>query len=241
MNLSYFLKEVPMAKGKFMANAVSNGTISDREFLAAMNKNNPDYSVNAIKEVLKLMVDTAGEMLAGGYSILVPYFLKISPSIRGVFDSSEEGFTSSKHSIGINCAVSPVFSGIIEKKLTVEKIKKPDSFPKIKEIYDNLTKGNVIQKDFANRLKTSNMTVPGREFAGLLITCKSDLAKKAVIELADMDMIKHSGYELVFTIVRNFTPPEWLVNGMEILLQLRYRSENGIINENAEFGTKWAC
>jgi len=241
MNLSYYLKEVPLNKGKFMAATVSNGAMSEKEFLTAMNKNDPDYSLNDIKGVLKLMVRTASEVLANGNSILIPGFLRISPSVKGLFDADDEGFTSSKHKIGINCTVSPAFAESIEKQITVEKIKKPDSWPKIKSITDNISKSNVINRKCSNKIKSSNMAVVGHEFAGLAITCKADLTKKVPVELSHVDIIKHSQNELVFSIYSDFIAPDWLVNDAEILIQLRYKNELGVILENPTFETKWVC
>jgi len=241
MTLSYFLKEIPFLKGKFMANVRVNGILTDKEFLSAMNRKNPDYSVNLIKEVLKLMVDTSKEILVQGNSISIPYFLRISPSIRGSFDSSEEGFNSSKHKIDVNCTVSPSFTEGLQSLITVEKIKKPDGWPKIKEIYDNKTNCNVIQKNYANRIIAGNMIVAGHEFAGLLLTCKADETKKAAIDLGKMDIIKHSQSELIFNIDRDFVSPDWLVNDTDIYIQLRYKTEQGPVVENTIFETKWAC
>jgi len=241
MNLCYFLKEVPFAKGKFMAGTMVNGILNDKEFLTAMNKNKPDFSVNTIKEMLKLMTDTAKEILAQGYSISIPYFIKISPSVKGAFDSSDEGFNYSKHKVGVNCTVSASFTNDLQGLITVEKVKKPDGWPRIKEIYDNKTKSNVIQKNYANLIKAGNMIIADHDFAGLMLTCRADETKKIAIEISQMDIIKHSSNELIFNIDRNFVPPEWLINGTEIFIQLRYKTELGPIVENPVFVTKWAC
>lgn len=172
--LGYYLQQNQLAKG-FIARTVLTNTYSDEEFIEAMCKKDTAKSANEIKEILKLLIETADELLAGGNSIVIPNFLKISPVVKGTFQSVDESFDPSKHWVGINCTVSNVFIDDFQKEVKVEKVNKPSNWPEITMISDNKTKQNVIQKDYANQISGENLVVAGYDLEGINITDKNDM------------------------------------------------------------------
>jgi len=239
MTLNYFLLENPKAKGKFMPNTKPAYNYSDKEFLNKINRKNPQLSINTIKEVLQAMTDTTQEILSEGSSITIPYFMRIAPAVKGVFNSFTEAFNSSRHRIGINCTFLPAFTEKVMKNVKVEKMKKPERRPRILEIKYNKTKGNAVQKNYANRLKGADLLMKKHEFAGLTVICSGSNDKSVIIGLDQLEIINHTKNEIVFTIIRDFVSPDWLVNDTEISIKLRYKAATGIISENNIFKTRW--
>lgn len=241
MTLNYFLLENPKAKGKFMPNTKPAYNYSAKEFLSRINRKNPLLSINTIKDVLQAMTDTTEAILSEGSAITIPYFMRIAPAVKGVFNSHTEGFNASKHRIGINCIVLPSFTEKIMKNVKVEKIKTPMKRPRILQIVDNKTKGNAIQKNFANRLKGADLFLKKLEFTGFTIICNSSNDKSIVMEKDQFEIISHTNREIVFTFSRDFVSPDWLVNDTEISIKLRYKTAKGMTMENNIYSTIWKC
>src|SRR4030042_3566946 len=108
MSLKYFLMKMPSAEGKFMPNTKPNN-YSVKDFLFYICRKNRQIPVNTYKEVFATMTEAVEEILSEGTSITIPYFMRIAPVVKGVFDSIDEPFNASKHGIGVTCTILPDF------------------------------------------------------------------------------------------------------------------------------------
>jgi len=158
-----------------------------------------------------------------------------------VFDSEEEPFNARKHGIGVNCTILPDFIRKVKKKITVKRINMPGRTPMILAIRESESKENAVHRDYANRIKGNYFIQKKYEFTGLTILSGTDRDKSIILEMKDINLIKHSKQEIIYNIKRNFIPPEWLVKGAEIFLRLRYKKAEGWIDEFGVCSTKWMC
>jgi len=241
--LNYFLTEAPLSKGKFMAKSLPASIYNEKEFISEMAKNRQGLTESNIKEVLKALIETAEGLLAKGHSITIPNFLKISPVVKGNFESESESFSHEKNWVGVNCMISTAFINNFQKLVKVEKITVPKKWPDITRIYGNKTKENVIQKNYANQIIGKLLNVPCYEFDGISLTSKADSALCEVIVRTGLDMISHKEKEMVFNIRQTFKAPSWLTEGSEIYVKLRYRSleKNDAVIESEHFECRWSC
>jgi len=90
--LGYYLTEAPLSKGKFMAKTLPVNIFNDDEFISEMIRGNTGLSVNDIKATLKTLVVTAGRLLSKGNAISIPNFMRISPAVKGNFESENDSF-----------------------------------------------------------------------------------------------------------------------------------------------------
>ncbi len=240
--LGYYLTRAPLSKGNFMARTVTNGIYSDKELISEIVNKNSERTENEVKEFLKEMVAAAEKLLSLGYAISIPNFLRISPAVKGIFYSPDDMFNTSKNWVAVNCSVSTTFVDNFQKKVKVEKRSKPNNWPDILAVYDNKTKENVIQKNYANLISGDFLTVSGSEFDGITLISKADNSLSAAIEKKELDVISHKTKELSFNIRQAFTPPVWLTEGAEIFIKLRYKPlETAMTIDCEPFETKWSC
>src|SRR4030042_6562575 len=107
--LGYYLTEAPLSKGKFMAKTLPVNTFNDDEFISEMRRDNAELSVNDIKATLKTLVATAERLLSKGNAISIPNFMRISPAVKGGFESETDSFIPNKNWVDINCVISSKF------------------------------------------------------------------------------------------------------------------------------------
>jgi len=67
--LAYYLTEAPLSKGKFMAKSLPASNFTEKEFISEMIRNRPDLTESGIKEVLKVLIETAGGLMAKGHAV----------------------------------------------------------------------------------------------------------------------------------------------------------------------------
>ncbi len=240
MFLKYFLMKMPRAEGKFIPNSKPNN-YSVKEFLIYISRKNRQIPAHTYKEVFATMTEAVEEILSEGSSITIPYFMRIAPVVKGVFDSEHEPFNASKHGIGVNCTVLPDFIRKVKKKIKVKRINKPGRTPMILEIFESETKENAVHRDYANRIKGNYFLQKKLEFKGLTISSGTNPDNRIILEMKDINLIKHSRQEIIYNIKRNFVPPDWLANGAVIALKLRYERADGLFHEFGMCSSKWIC
>ncbi|MBN2546385.1 MAG: hypothetical protein JXB50_11350 [Spirochaetes bacterium] len=238
-NINYYLLETPLSKGKFIPRTILNNTYTDKELITVMRNKDSSLSEADIKKTLKLLVSSVQYLLSQGIAVYVPDFLKISPTVKGLFNSPEEGFNPSKHWVGINCTIASSLIDDFQKEVKVEKISKPSNWPDITAIYDCETKQNTIQTNYANHISGDYLILPDYKIEGINITSKSDINQSILIGANEIGIVSHKTKEITFTINKTFLPPVWLVNGMEILVKVRYISKNGYSKETDFYESVW--
>jgi len=249
-SLSYYLHESPLAKGKFLARTVLNSIYSDEKLIDEMIRNNPGRKTNDIKEFFKEMVKAAEDLMSEGNGISIPNFLKISPSVKGSFDSDNDFFVPSKNWVDINCTVSSAFISDFQKKITLEKTDKLNNFPLISSVCDTKTKESVIQHNYPNLIRGNYLLVAGYEIEGLTIISKADNTKSVTVKNdKELHVVHLKTKEMMFNFKKSFKAPEWLEEGSGILIKLTYLPQDMDANTESKdmnvsckpFETKWSC
>ncbi|MBN2546844.1 MAG: hypothetical protein JXB50_13675, partial [Spirochaetes bacterium] len=166
-------------------------------------------------------------------------FLRISPVVKGVFNSPEEGYNPSKHWVGINCTIASSLINDFQKEVSVERITRPLNWPDITAIYNCETKENVIYTDFANHIAGDNLIMANYEINGIIIALKSDINQSILIGTNNLGVVSHKTKELTFTIRKNFASPVWLVKDEEVLIKIRYKNPEGYTRETDSLETRW--
>ena len=240
-NLGYYLQRNPLAKG-FIAKTVTVNTYTDKEFISEMHQEDNSISEQDIKDVMKLLVKTSAKILSMGNAIIIPNFLKISPSVKGTFETADESFDDKKHYVNVNCSVSQLFISDLQKLIKVEKVDKPINIPHVVMVKENKTKQDAIHKKYANQIVGDNFIMSGYQFDGIEITSKSDMNQFEFIQADNLDIINLKPKEIVFVIERDYQTPAWLTNDLEIYIKVRListKEESELYRESDFFETKW--
>jgi len=238
-SISYYLSEMPLSKGKFMAKTLPVNTFNDEEFISEMIRDNPELSVNDIKAMLKTLIVTAERLLSKGNAISIPNFMRISPVVKGNFDSENDSFMPNKNWVDINCVILNKFINNFQQNVKVEKTDVPDKMPVITSICDSRTGVNMLRRHSANRIKGKYFIVYNAEFEGLYITLKSDPSKNIIIGKNEIEVVDFYKKEILFTFAKDFKAPEWLVENSDASLKFRYRFAGGKFMDSKAFDTKW--
>ncbi|MBN2546354.1 MAG: hypothetical protein JXB50_11195, partial [Spirochaetes bacterium] len=208
--LNYYLFESPLTKGKFMARTILVNNYTDQQLIDEMKKKNNGISETGVRETLKLMVETARELLAQGISVNVPGFLKISPSVKGSFDTADESFNPARHWVGINCTVSSAFVEDFQKDVTVERSSRPKNWPDIISVTDTETGESYLQTEYATQIIGENLLSVEYELDAVILASRTDENQIAIIERDMLGVVSHKAKELIFTIRKSFIVPAWL-------------------------------
>jgi len=237
--LKYYITESPLSNG-FMAKTIVNNTFDESDFINRMCINESTLDRDVVKKVMRTLISTAGEVLAEGNSISISEFLRITPVVKGHFDSISGGFDSSRNYVGVTCTVLQTFVKDFQKLVSVEKTEKPSNMPQILYIENNKTKDNIMRLPYANRIFGINMELGGYNLGGIKLMDSSNIANSTTITGDYMEILKHSSKELYFNFSRDFTPPDWLTDNLEIYVQLRFESTEGSASKESDmFESSW--
>ena len=239
--LGYYLQKNPLSKN-FVAKTITVNTYTDKEFVSAMHQEDNNISEQQIKDVMKLLIKTSAKILSMGNAIVIPNFMKISPSVKGTFDSPDEGFDNKKHYVNVNCSVSQIFVSDLQKLIEVEKVDKPINIPHVIMVKENKTKENAIHKRYSTQILGDNFVMSGYQFDGIEITSKSDMSQVEFIQADNLDIIGLKPKEILFVIDRDYQNPPWLVTNIEVYIKVRLVSTkegSELYRESDFFETKW--
>jgi len=243
-SLGYYLFKSPLAKGKFSARTVINEVCSDNMLVEEMVTKNPERKISDIKEFLKEMVNAVEGLLIKGKALSIPNFLRISPSVKGTFDTKEDLFNPPNNWVDINCTVSSVFIDDFQKKITLEKTSKPNNTPDIDSVCDTLTNGNVLQYNYANVIKGDYMLSAGYDLQAIEISLAADENLSVNITADMLNIIHIKNKEILFNIRKTFKAPDWMKEGCGIFVNFIYKPVD--IVKGKRFVTKslttvWSC
>src|SRR4030042_1573465 len=179
--LKYYITENPLGIG-FMAKTIVNNNYNVDDFVGQICQIDSSLDVNNVKAVLKALTKASEKVLSEGNSITVSEFLRITPVIKGSFESIDSGFNPKNNYIGINCTVLPTFINEFQNKVSVEKTNKPANMPQVLLINNNKDKENAIRLRYANRILGINFTYSNYKLKGIKIINPEDKTKTIMLD-----------------------------------------------------------
>lgn len=232
MNIGYYIAESPIHKS-FFGRLKSNGSVDSKEFISLMKLLNPELDHNNIEEYLKAQIRTIEYILSDGKSIYITDFLKVTPVMKGSFETTDEHFNDKKHSIKFNCNLSKEFVDKLRKKLTIERIERPINSPDIHMIRDLESNENCIRLEEATRFVGNNFLLNDCSLSGIELHNSDNPGEMLFIKRSELVINRHTDKELLFTFRRNFMPPAWLTERQAISVKLIYKEEERHIEKES--------
>lgn len=224
MEVNYFTVRSPI-QDSFFGRLKINGTVDEREFIKTMKMLNPHLDANTIEAPLMAVSSTVKYILSQGKSIAIPGLIRLTPVMKGSFESPDEHFNDKKHSIKVNCRIHKEFLESFRKSITIERIERPINSPDIHMIKDLESNENCIRLEEATRFVGNNFLLTDCTLSGIELNNLDNPGEMLFIKKEEMVINRHTDKELVFTFRRNFMPPAWLTERQAISVKLIYKEE----------------
>lgn len=238
-NLQYYLMRSNI-NDSFYGRIISSNSVDRDEFLKILNLLHPALDAKQSSSYLEALFSTIDYLLADGKSINIPGLLKISTVMRGSFKSLDDNFNSKTNSIGINFIPDKRFIKRLRKKITVEKVERPQITPIVRMIKGGSNGDNSLSLEEANRFLGNNLILKGHSLSALELTAYKGESRKLLVRLEELVICRHSDKELILTFHRSFTPPGWLKEGTALSVKLIYLEDKGNIHlESPPLDTVW--
>jgi hypothetical protein len=100
-----------------------------------------------------------------------------------------------------------------------------------------------LLKDFpnANRIFGINFDLSGYKLKGIKIIDANKPENNLLVEENSMEILKRKSKELFFNFTRDFMPPIWMEENLEIFIQLRFESLEGTTSTESDmFESVWS-
>jgi len=139
MGIKYYLIEnkLTATPDDCAARTQSVATISFEEILKRMTGRGMTLTDTEVTSVINELTHVLNDALQEGHAVSTP-FMRISPSIMGVFNSKDDLFDHTRHSIKLNASIGPGIS-VDHKKIKTQKIPAPSKSPVIMQVKDYLS------------------------------------------------------------------------------------------------------
>lgn len=136
MSLEYALykREILEGEHKFVALVENTETIVLEEIIRRMTKRGLTTTDTEVLSVFNEFIHVLNDLLEEGYAISTP-FMKVRPSISGLFADEDDTFDNSRHAIKLNVALGNAIGNDLRKTKPVKK-KARKKNPLIEDVYD---------------------------------------------------------------------------------------------------------
>lgn len=242
--VKYELVENKMGTGekKYYARTYVNGTY-DLAMLVDRMEAKGNNSAAECHGFFKDLSDSAREILSEGNSINIPRLIKISPVVKGTFDSLDDGYQEGIHHLDINATIAKGFIKKVENKIVVSKIVRSTDKAEVTVIENTRTGENELCKHFINNVMGKFFIFPGYKFSGIEIYNFSNYDERFFIDLENLSLTNFSYSGFSFTILYSLELPAWLVDGLDIFFTLHYETEDEdkkkLPYDSEGFKTRW--
>lgn len=239
MSLKYTLIQNYLQNdGSFYGRLVIGSTYTREQIVARMLSKGTSLTSNEVKGVLDLLQETISEVIKDGHAINLDNFMRITPTLKGSFENSSEGFNSSKHTIALRTRMDREFINSMVRNLTVEKVDRSMKQPFIDILEDTRHNEPVLVMRGANRITGANLNK--YKLISLEIINSIKKTEKLEIPVSELDTPTFSNKELVFIIMSDQTPPAWLKQNTGINIKLNYHDPKKDVDVASNgFSTVW--
>lgn len=234
--LDFFLIENPRGKN-YMARTLVKKRYNKDEFIKRMLRENDELKEGEVRRVLKQALKTTEGIVREGDSLSIKGILKVWPVIRGSFESFDEQFNKSRHSISLAASISSAINRRLNKELPltgIRRVRKPLTAPHIEWLSNSRGEENIIRLSAANTLSGSDLVKAKSPLAGLKVRAGEN---RELIGVDSLELIEHRAKKVTFMIGREYSPPGWLKEGLEIIINLIYEGSPGATTE--DFVVTW--
>ena len=184
---------------------------------SAVTRGGADVSAAAMKHAVELFLKEMGYRLCDGFSINTGYFTA-SPSIRGVFDSPNEGFNPQKHSVLFQFNQGSALRSELSA-VTVEILGVAESGAFIGQVTDvkSGTVNDLLTPDRNLKITGSKIKIAG-ETPGETGVYFINQATQDVIKVPESDIVTNNPSEVIVVI------PELIAGEYKLQIVTQYSS-----------------
>lgn len=234
--LEYFLIENPRGKN-YMARTLAKKRYSKDEFIKRMLQENSELKEDEVRRVLKQALKTTENIVREGDSLSIKGILKVWPVIKGSFTSFDERFNKKRHSISLAASISSAISRGLNKELPltgIRRVQKPLTAPHIEWISNSRGEENTLRLSAANTLSGTDLSKAKSSLAALEIRAGE---RKVLVGVDSLELVEEKAKKLTFIFNRDYSPPAWLKEGLEIIINLHYEGHPGA--KTQDFVVTW--
>lgn len=234
--LEYFLIENPRAEN-YMARTLAKKRYNKDELIERMLRENGELKEDEVRRVLKQALRTTENIVREGDSLSIQGILKIWPVIKGSFESFDEKFSKEKHSLSLAASISSTISRRLNKELPltgIKRVHKPLTAPYIEWLSNSRGEEKILRLSAANTFSGTDLLKEKKPLAALQIRAGEN---KELIGVDNLEIVEQKAKKLTFVIGRDYSPPAWLREGLEVIINLHYEGRPGSTTQ--DFVVNW--
>lgn len=161
MSIKYYLIENKLTAGDedCAARTQDVKTVTYEEIRDRMTGRGMTLTDTEVSSVFNEMIHAINSYLQEGYAISTP-FMRISPSIMGVFNSKEDTFDHNRHSIKLNASIGPDIK-IDHRKIKPQKVNSLIQGPEIQQLKDYMSQetDTILSRNSTAEIIGSNLKI----------------------------------------------------------------------------------
>jgi hypothetical protein len=203
--MKYFLMSTKLSTDPnvFVAKVTLQETVSYNEIIAMATRRGLTLTDTEMIGAINELLYTINDVLSSGKAVDTP-FVRLKPSIGGVFKGKDDVFDPSRHYVKINCLAGKEIN-VDLTKIAVEKVKHESAAPYIEEImdYTSLEINNVLTPSGTAEIKGEMLKIDLEDsLQGLYLRNNGHSIKVETI-------IRNQPSDLIFNIPASLTAGEY--------------------------------
>lgn len=225
----------------YIAQVIHNGKVNESDIARSTAVENSTFAETDLPALMGLFKKVTLENLVNGNKVVISDFISFSLSIKGSFEAHDSGFNPQENTVNVSCQVSRNFVKAVQEAISVNKVKPKNTNPVITNVWNKITKSNVIHSRYVNTISGDYFKTNGNQVDSITIISKQDKKQSVKIPLDVLGINDFTKSEMAFLFLESFKAPEWLAKGLPIYIRLTFEDshDNGKEINSNDFDSVW--